>query len=543
MPDTRNQSDSREKSLLQRVHYLNEVGIALSSERNHKRLLEKILLNAKLLTGADGGTLYSITKDKKLRFEIVSTDSLGFHLGGTSNKTIPFEDIPLFKEGNVPNVSMIGAYAALHGQTVNIEDAYTSTGFDFSGPREFDRQNGYRTKSVLAIPIKNHEEEVVAVLQLINAKDDKNQVISFSEENQQLAESLASQAGVALTNQQLILELKELFNDFVKLIAGAIDAKSPSTGNHGRRVPIIAEMIGRAVNDMNEGAFQNVFFTEEQIEEIKVAAFLHDCGKITTPEYLIEKHTKLETIFDRIELVRTRFEVLKRDLLIELLEHKLKTVLEHAPHLEKEMQDTWKLYEIEYEKKKATLHSQEEFIERCNVRIEEMTPENQAKVNAIASRLLMVRDVTISLLTADEAENLSVAYGNLTNKERKILENHVVLTYKMLSQLPFPKNLANVPEIAAAHHERIDGKGYPKGLTGDEMSIQSRILAVADVFEALSAPDRAYKKPMNLSLIYTILEQKVKEGHLDSDIVDAFMKKKVALKYAQELLAPEQIDI
>lgn len=520
--------------LFEKVAHLIEIGRALSSERDTNKLLEKILFSAKLLTHADGGSLYTVFQNK-LHFEILTSDSLNYHLGGTSSTPTNLPDIPLFLEKGVYNESTIVAHAVNYKKVVNIKDAYHETGFDFSGPRKFDEAHGYRTKSVLAVPIQNHEGDVIGVLQLINSLDPKtNQIKPFTEEDQFLAECFASQAGIAITNQRLILELKNLFNSFIKVISRTVDEKSPSTGNHSRRVSILAVMLAKAISE--EGLKS---FSPEDIEELKTAALLHDCGKITTPVHVQEKHTKLETIFDREELISTRFEVLKKEEEKKNLEKKLKWYQEKFSN---SSNDHFKEIDEELEKKLSSLCFEEEFIRKCNHSFN-ITPEKAQEISKIASKVWKYRNEIVPLLNSDEVENLSLPYGTLTDKERKIIENHVVLTIQMLSEVPFPKNLKNVPAIAGAHHERVDGKGYPNNLTKDQMLIQARILAIADVFEALSAPDRPYKEPLKLSIIYKILKEKAETGHLDPDLVAIFLNKNVGLKYAEEHLAPEQIDI
>lgn len=519
--------------LFEKVAHLISIGIALSAERDTKKLLEKILLSAKLLTHSDGGTLYTVSQNR-LHFEIVTSDSLHYHLGGTSGLPINIPDIPLFLADGQYNESAIVAHATNYKKVVNIKDAYHETGFDFSGPKKFDEAHGYRTKSVLAVPIQNHEGDVIGVLQLINSLDPKtSQIKSFTEEDQFLAESLASQAGIAVTNQRLIVELKNLFDSFIKVISRTVDEKSPSTGNHSRRVSILCTMLAHAVTESGLK-----IFSPEEIEELKTAAILHDCGKITTPVHVQEKHTKLETIFDRQELISTRFEVLKKEEEKKSLEKKLKWYEEKFPQAGQD----FKTIDQELEKKLSTLCYEEEFLRKCNHSFT-VTPAMSEEIAGIATNMWKYKNELVPLLSSDEVENLSLPYGTLTDKERKIIENHVVLTIKMLSEVPFPKNLKNVAAIAGAHHERIDGKGYPNGLTKDQMLLQARILAIADIFEALSAPDRPYKEPLKLSTIYQILNEKAKSGHIDPDLLAIFINQNVALKYAQEHLAPEQIDV
>jgi HD-GYP domain-containing protein (c-di-GMP phosphodiesterase class II) len=518
------------------LNKLNEIGIALSHERHIPALLEKILIYAKDLTSADGGAIYTVTPAKKLHFAIAVSDSMQFHVGGTSKLPIPFSDLPLFLDDGSPNDSLMVAYAVNHKKTINIKDAYHEHGFDFSGTRRFDERTGYRTKSVLTVPMKNHEDEVIAVLQLINPIAHR----PFSEEDQQLAESLASQAGVALTNQYLIESLRGLFESLIRVIAEAIDEKSPSTANHGKRVPVVALLLAQAVSSMEDGPFKDVKFSEEELYELEVAAFLHDCGKITTPVHVVEKQSKLETIFDRIHLVNLRYDVLAESNEKELFQKKLQLFQTFYPKEFESIQKEFAPLEKEHHEKLEAYQRDQTFIARCNEGKAIMTLEMLQRLRDIEQMAYLPGR---PLLTPDELENLSVVKGNLTQKEREIIEHHVVMTYRMLTQLNFPKELKCVPEIAASHHERVDGKGYPRGLKKEQMSIQARILAIADIFEALAAPDRPYKEALPLSQVFDIMGKMVDDGHLDPDLFDVFIKKKAYLSYARQYLASEQIDI
>lgn len=533
--------NGEKEKLLEKVRNLIEIGSALSTEGDLRRLLEKILMSAKKFTSADGGTLYLLKEGKKLEFAITSSDSLRFHYG-VEEKT-PFPDILLTLPNGLPNEQAIVAYAANHSKTVHLADAYDQAQFDFTGPRLFDQEHGYRTKSVLALPLKNHEGSVIGVLQLINAyHPHTKKVVPFSEEDLYLVESLASEAGVAITNQTLIGELKSVFESFVRTLAKTIDQKSPFTGNHSRRVPIVAEYLAEAVNTTDEGPLKESHLSEKEIYALKLAAYLHDCGKIITPVHIMNKHTKLETVFDRLELIQTRFEVLKREALIARLVKKLEWYEKKAPQLKGEREEAFKEIESNFEKEIAKLNLDLHLIEKCN-KAEFVTAEMAAEVRKMGSQVWKLKESLQALLTPDEIENLTIPAGNLTDKERKIIEHHVVVTKNMLSEIPFPKDLAEVPEIAGNHHERMDGKGYPRGLKKEDLSLSSRILTLADIFEALSAPDRPYKEPLPLSHIHEILQQKGRDGHLDPDLVDVFLKKKVGLRYAKEHLSPTQIDV
>jgi HD-GYP domain-containing protein (c-di-GMP phosphodiesterase class II) len=513
----------REEDLGQRLEQLNLIGASLSGERDINRLLELILTAAKSITGADGGTLYRVTEEKTLRFEIVRTSSLKYYLGGTSGNPVPFYPIQLHKDGK-PNHSMVAAYAALTGKTVNIADAYTADGFDFSGTRAFDSKTGYRSRSFLTVPMRNHEHETIGVLQLINAQDSASgQIVAFSASDQRLAESLASQAAIALTNRMLIIQLEQLFESFINLINSAIDEKSPYTGGHCQRVPQLTMMLAEAVNETREGPLSDFHMTEKDRYELKIAGLLHDCGKVTTPVHVVDKATKLETIYDRIHLIDTRFEVVKRDLELRSLRNEIS-----------EQQLRERLRELDEDRT---------FLRACNIGGERMRDEDIERVRRIAA--YRWRDVTgheANFLSADEVKNLTIRAGTLTEDERKIINHHIVATIKMLEALPWPKHLTNVAEYAGGHHERMDGKGYPRGLKREQMSVQARCMGIADIFEALTAHDRPYKKGKTLSESLEILGRMKLNHHIDPDLFDIFVRKKVYRRYAEMFLDREQID-
>lgn len=528
------------EKLLEQLTRLHEIGIALSKEKDLPTLLEKILFSAMQLTHSDGGTIYFVTADKKLRFEIAASNSLGFHRGGTSGVSVDFPELPLFLESGEPNDHLMVAYAVNHKKTINIKDAYSEKGFDFSGTIIFDKNTGYHTQSVLTIPMKNHEDEVIGVLQLINPLDsDTGEIKPFEKDAVNLAESLASQAGISLTNQLLIRDFKNLFESLVRVISEAVDAMSPTTGNHSKRVPILAAMLAQAVSESMEGPFKDVCFSKEEIYELEMAAFLHDCGKITTPIYLLEKRTKLEGIFDKIGWIRQRLDFYKSQFEVDALTKKIQWLASRHPDIYRGGEIFFNNCDDEKERKIKQLEEIETFLSKCNDGNFQMTEESLEKLKKINSSF----DERWPILTDDELDRLSIKSGNLTTQERQMIKNHVVMTYKMLSQLKYPKELKRVPEIAASHHEKMDGTGYPRGLKGSEMSLQARILILADVFEALSAPDRSYKEPYPLSQIIGILKNMAQEGHLDPDLLDVFLQKKIYLKYGARYLMSEQMDI
>ena len=525
--------------LLRRLEQLNEIGASLSKERDITRLLESILLAAKVITNADGGTLYRMAEDgAELRFEILRTDSLHIAMGGSSGKAISFPNLPLHLSDGTPNDSLVAAYAAIHRQTVNIADAYTEPNFDFSGTRQFDEHTGYRSKSFLTVPMRDHEGEVIGVLQLLNAQaPGSTEVVAFSSSDQSMVESLASQASIALTNRLLIGQLEALFESFINLINVAIDEKSHYTGGHCQRVPALTMMLAEAVNQNQTGPLAGFTMDDRDRYELKIAGLLHDCGKVTTPVHVVDKATKLQTLFDRIELVDTRFEVLRRDAEINALRQQLQL----RPRVDAQAEAAiWRAHAAEI----TAIDADRAFLRSANNGAEKTGDDVIGRVRQIASARVWrnVDGVETEFLTSDELENLTIRAGTLTQAERNTINHHIVATIRMLEQLPWPKHLRNVPEYAGGHHERMDGKGYPKGLTRDQMSVQARVMGIADIFEALTASDRPYKPGMKLSQAMGIMHRFKLNGHIDPDLFDVFVSEQVYLTYARQFLDPWQID-
>uniref|UniRef100_Q47AP5 GAF protein n=1 Tax=Dechloromonas aromatica (strain RCB) TaxID=159087 RepID=Q47AP5_DECAR len=521
--------------LFRRLDQLNEIGTSLSDERDLNLLLERIVLAAKQITRADGGTLYLVSEDRHyLHFEIVRTDSLKIAFGGSSEQAIPgkFPDLPLHRPDGSPNDCMVAAYAAITGKTVNIADAYTADGFDFSGTRAFDLHTGYRSQSFLTVPMKNHEGEVIGVLQLINAIDaSTGKVREFSPGDQRLAESLASQAAVALSNRQLVQQFEALFESFIQLINTAIDEKSPYTGGHCQRVPELTMMLAEAADASREGPLADFRLTDKDRYELRIAALLHDCGKVTTPVHVVDKATKLQTLYDRIHLIDTRFEVVRRDAEV----RKWQAIAAGADSAAAETAYAAACQHIDLDRA---------FLRQANIGCEKMLDADIARVRQIAGRYCWrnAAGEVAPFLSEDELENLTIRSGTLNRAEREIINHHIVTTIRMLEQLPWPKHLKNVPEYAGGHHERMDGKGYPKGLKREEMSWQARMMGIADIFEALTAKDRPYKDGMTLSQALAILENFSRNGHIDPDLHEVFVKGEVFRRYAKAFLKPQQVD-
>jgi HD-GYP domain-containing protein (c-di-GMP phosphodiesterase class II) len=515
------------------LELLYKVGIALSSERNKDRLLEMILLEAKRLCNADGGTLYLRTDDDRLKFAIMHTDSLGIALGGTTGNPISFPPIPMMDPvTSKPNHKNVATAAALLTRSVNIPDAYHAAGFDFSGTKAFDAANHYRSKSLLAIPLVNGEGRVIGVLQLLNARDpETNELVPFADSHQRIVEALASQAGIALDNQLLLEGQRELLESFIKAIASAIDSKSPHTGGHCERVPILTEMLAAAACEATTGPFADFQLSDDEWYELRIAAWMHDCGKVTTPVHVMDKSTKLETIFDRIEVVRARFEVLKRDAEIRYLKAIVGAAESDAATLRATFEATI-----------AELDRELSLLEVANVGGEFLEPEKQAKITEIGRRIFVQGKTERALLSPDEVRNLTISKGTLTPEERLIINGHMVQTINMLEALPFPRNLRRVPEYAGGHHEKMDGSGYPRGIFAGDMSIPARMMAIADVFEALTAQDRPYKSAKKLSETMRIMGFMKKDNHLDPELFDLFVSAGTYREYAKKYLPAALID-
>jgi len=525
---------------IKHIKQLTQIGLALSAEKDISKLLENIVDQARDLSNADAGTLYIMEDDKAyLRFEILQNDSMNTRMGGTRaiEKTLP--KVPLYDEEGHPNHANVSSYTAITGNIVNIPDVYEAEGFDFTGPRKYDESTGYRSKSMLVIPLKNHENDIIGVLQLLNAQDrDTGEVVAFSPEYVDLIGSLASQAAVALTNTQLIQDLKNLFHAFIRSIATAIDAKSPYTKGHIDRVVVLTMMIAEAVNADGAGAFKDTFFSEDEIEEMRIAAWMHDVGKITTPEHVVNKSTKVETIFDRIHLIKTRFDLIAEQIRTRFLNQKVQLLANGQADSQ-----TLERIDTKCAKKLAQLRDDLAFIRTCNSPGEFLKDDSVDRIRQIGTQTYFLEGSEQPYLTDNEVENLCIRKGSLTVAEREKIQDHATMTLKMLKQLPFPKKLSQVAEYASGHHEKLDGTGYPRGLSGDELSLQSRIMAVADIFEALTAKDRPYKEPMQLSQAIKILGFMEKDQHIDPEVLDIFLRNELHIEYARVQMNPEQIDI
>ena len=505
-----------------------DIGIALSKEKNINILLEKILNEARVISNSDGGTVYLITDDnKKLNFEIMQTESLGIKFGGSAEPVPDYiYPVKLYTDDGSKNLNNVSAVCALKGKTINIKNAYENDEYDFSGVKGFDKKHNYFSKSFLNIPLKDHKDKVIGVLQLLNAQKD-GKIISFSDKLVELVEALSSQASVALTNQLLIDEQKALFRAFIKLVIDALDKKDPVTGGHCNRVPLITMMIAEYVNSDANDKYKDISFSEDEMDELFVAAWLHDFGKVATPDHIMNKSTKLQGVYDKIDQIKLRFEILKRDLEIEFYK--------------KQIEDS-NIEQQSFQSKLQKIKDDFLFLEKSNVGGEFMSDDLQEKVREIAKYKISIDDNSKPILSDKDVDFLTISRGTLSKEDRQIMENHVSLSYELLDKLPYPEHLKEVPYIAGCHHEKLNGEGYPNGYTADQLPLQARIIAIADVFEGLTAPDRPYKEPYKLSKALNILKFMVDDNEIDPDLFKLMIKNKLYLKYANEHLNANQID-
>lgn len=512
-----------------------EISTALSGERNTSRLFERILDAAQDITHADGGTLYLIREREEgkpvLEFEILRNNSLKLRLGGTSGNPIDLPPLPLHRPDGSPNNGNIATYTALTKKMENIEDAYYADHLDFSGTKAFDARSGYRSKSFLTVPLCNHANEVIGVLQLLNAKDaETGESITFSKNLEPIVAALASSAAIALDNQILLQDHKDLLDAFIKVIAQAIDAKSAHTSAHCQRVPLLTELIAQAACEVESGPLSRFALDDAGWYELRVASWMHDCGKLATPDWVLDKATKLHLMLDGIETVKARFAAAIAQTELKFLHH-------IAAQPDAALRDVM-------EQELASLRDDCAFIEKANVGGEFMKTEDQMRVRQIAGRKWLDHlDRQQPLLTEVEVSYLCIERGTLSQDERQKINDHMKVTIQMLESLPFPKNLKRVPEYAGGHHEKMDGTGFPRGLKRDQMSWPARMMAIADIFEALTSSDRPYKAPMKISQALSILQKMRQQNHIDPDLFDLFLQSRVWEKYARIYLRPDQLDV
>lgn len=465
-----------------------DIGIALTTEKNKNRLLEMILQKAMKISNCDAGTLYLYTEEG-LEFKIMKTLSQQVSKGENGER-IDLPVVPL-KEENVC------AYSAIHNELINIADVYCSEYFDFSGPKRYDSVTGYRTQSMIVIPMADAEGELVGVLQLMNAMDKNGNVIPFTSDAEFVLRSMSSQAAVCVSNMKYIEEIKTQLNSFVSAFATAVDERTPYNGTHTRKVAMYAVILADYINRMYEQGKCEEYFDDNRKEQLYLAAALHDIGKMIVPLSVMNKATRLDGGLIKIE---ERFKLLKAYYEIDLLKGKIG----------KEFFDE----KIHY------LNDSLKFITEID-NAGFMPDEKIRRVAEIASNVYVDEEGNrLAYLTKIEKECLSIPRGTLTPAEREIMESHVIMTHKILNKVHFSKNYSKVNLFASTHHEAMNGSGYPNHLTEEELEMESRILAVVDVFDALTCADRPYKKPMPKEKAFAILHDMAnKEGKLDDRLV------------------------
>jgi HD-GYP domain-containing protein (c-di-GMP phosphodiesterase class II) len=506
----------------QELQALNRVGIALSAQRDIDKLLELILLKSREITGADAGSLYIVQFPKEeggkatMKFELAQNDSV----------QVPFEtfEMPL-------DESSTAGYAALHGKVLHLADAYNlPEGAPFKFSRAFDEKSGYRTKSILVVPMRDHEDKVIGVVQLINKKRNPKQVlrpvslvdqlvIPFTSLDEELTTTLASQAAIAFENTKLLQDIKQLFDSFVKASVTAIESRDPTTSGHSERVAKLTTGMAETVDSMESGLFKDVHFTSDQLQEIRYASLLHDFGKVGVREKVLIKGKKL--YIGELLLVRQRFAYVKRSVEAEHLRAKLEQIGKGATA------DLVAAMDREHETRQKEVDDVLRMILQANepTILEE---DNFRALMDLPKRTFADIDGNRQpFLTPNELSSLSIRRGSLSEKERREIESHVTHTFRFLSEIPWTGEFRNVPQIAYAHHEKMDGTGYPRRLAAAEIPLQSRMMTISDIFDALVAWDRPYKKSVPVERALDILKEEAGHGKLDKDLLQIFIEAKI----------------
>ena len=549
-----------------KLELVTRAGVIFTRERNISNILETTLNTARNLTNSDGGSIYILeeifadnpidpgeVKSRNLKFVALQNETMKTSLKGEGIDIMP--PVPLEVDGK-PNLVNVSSYCAITGEMLRFDDVYDAEGFDFSGTSSYDEANDYRSQSMLVIPLEDHENRIIGVLQLINRRLADGSIGGFTEEDVELVQSVSYPAAASITQQRLIDEQANLFNAFVTMLAQGLGEKSPHTYNHIRRVAALGEAISASVSKWDEGIYADVKYNSEDLAEIRLAGWMHDVGKITTPEHIVSKQVKLQVVMDRFELIVERFNSKIKDYKIEMLQQLLVATKNDAPETE--------LNELiqACEEKTNRLASQLEALFKANRGSESIPTEQVELIETLASETVaaffktevvidhgfpLLKSITrehheASLINDGEKANLLIDRGTLSPEEREQIKLHADRSWRWLMALPFPRNQKRLPLYAGAHHEHLDGSGYPNGIEGKDMPLQARILAIADIYEALVANDRPYKSPMPLSQAMSILGNMVKRGALDGELMRIFLQSGDYLKYANEYLDAEQID-
>ncbi|MCB5261993.1 MAG: HD domain-containing protein [Candidatus Cloacimonetes bacterium] len=517
---------------LKHIQQLTKIGQSLSSETDLNKIFDMILDEGVAFTKADGATIYRVNEDATaLEFEIVYNGAMKMRQGG-SHGAVNWKPVPLYDKDGQPDLSYIVTAVYHKKQGLCFDDVYQAEGYDISGTLSFDKSSNYRCEAMLTIPLKDHEDTVLGVIQFINPLDKNGEVTVFTEEHRAMLSSLASQAAIALSNRKLIESLENLLMEFMRSIATAIERKSKYSSNHITRVALLTDMIAEKINETKEGPYCEIKYSENELKEISMSGWMHDVGKIITPEFVMDKSTKLERIMDGVDLVKERISHIKT------LFKYLKLSLKHEDYLaftkEHICEDCADAI--------AYLDEASRFVQELNIGGEFVTDETLAKMQALATISFEYEGTNYLILDELDKKNLSIRRGTLNSDELTIMRAHVAITWEMLSQLSFPKKYKNVAFYAATHHEALNGTGYPRGLNAGELPLPSRIIAVADIFEALTSADRPYKTPKPLSDSLKIMAFMTKQGHLDPDLIDFFLDSGLYLEFAKQHMDTSQID-
>lgn len=530
--ERRHHSDRRGVGMLDnegRLRELINISRILGSNKTFPERFMEMVMALSEVADADGGSLYIYdNKVEKLKATVFYNKILGV------NSTVETFDPLRIKglvevalrddEGKVASETPTVA-CFVDKETVIVKDVATNHRFDFRNTRKFDEQNNYKTKSMIMLPLQAHDGRVVGVLQIINPGE-----ACYAQENRSFLRALGSQAGIALNNALLVNEAQDLLNALVNMVVVAIDQKSSHTAGHCIRVTELTMMFADALAEHKEGKFAGFSLTKEERRELYLAALLHDVGKVITPTHVLEKSTKLQYLNDRIGLLHERLRAWEHSQVYKILINKLEQAGEHKL-----------LAEVQAE---VDADEDIDFLHKVNTNEVQMDDGTLARLEEIAARQFDENaGEEHTLIDSFDLENLKIKRGTLNNEERKIIEEHVTLSIKLLSSIPWPKNLERIVEYAGAHHENINGTGYPNKITGDMMSIPARILGIADRFEGLSAPDRPYRKTkMTLSGALRIMGFMRKDGEIDPDLMDFFLEQKIYMAYAKKHLPDELID-
>ncbi len=534
----------------------------IARNNDYLAVIARIIKLAGRTCAAEAGFFYTSGDDKFLNLEYSYNTKLNISkLGSDNNIYTPAIYLPDSRNKNTKSAAEV---AALNNEIINLPAIYNSAELDNGFFANYDALNNYTSVALLTVPLTNRKGYVIGVAQFVNPKDIKGKSISFTRDMLVDIQSICNLATLVLENRKLSEDYGQLLESFIEVLARAIDAKSPYTGAHCQRVPVIARMLATAAVQEETGPLKDFEMSNDDWYALNIASWLHDCGKVTTPEYIVDKATKLETIYNRIHEIRNRFEILRRDA--------------HIDYLKKRLANTAPVetLQAEFVAKVKELEDDFSLVARCNTGDTPLTDEDIKALDRVAQKqfiryfsrikgiswaerdhiadrevaghpgyenLLQDReDQLFGQYNRGELYNLKVRNGTINKEEREKINEHIVVTIDMLKALPFPKELANVVEYAGAHHERVDGKGYPNGLTGDQMSIPAKIMAIADIFEALTANDRPYKEPKKLSQVLSIMRDMKNNGHIDPDLYEVFIRSGVYLDYAEQYIDKIQID-